>query len=55
MNLKRAGTRDAESKAKEDKISRNKKQMEASEAFYNSDPKPGQSGFQGKDGAEVQR
>ena len=32
---------DAESKAKEDKISRNKKQMEASEAFYNSDPKPG--------------
>ena len=42
VNLKALQAReDAESKAKEDKISRNKKQMEASEAFYNSDPKPG--------------
>ena len=42
VNLKaRQAREDAESKAKEDKISRNKKQMEASEAFYNSDPKPG--------------
>lgn len=41
VNLKALQAReDAESKAKEDKISRNKKQMEASEAFYNSDPKP---------------
>ena len=42
VNLKALQAReDAESKAKEDKISRNKKQMEASEAFYNSDPQPG--------------
>ena len=40
-NVEKMNKKRARSKAKEDKISRNKKQMEASEAFYNSDPKPG--------------
>ena len=44
VNLKALQAReDAESKAKDD--AHNKKQMEASEAFYNSDP-TGRSGFQ---------
>lgn len=42
INLKTLQAReDAQVQEKEDKISRNKKQMEASEAFYNSEPKPG--------------
>ena len=42
INLKGLQAREnAENQAKEDKISRNKKQMEVSESFYNSEPKPG--------------
>ena len=49
-----AAREDAESKAKEDKISRNKSRWRRLKHFT-IPIRSGQSGFQGKDGAEVQR